>query len=474
MVSTAPISTIDIASLFDQQRRQAPQIALTTAHERIEKLRKIQGYLERHQQQIKQALYDDFRKPSAEVMLGEVYSIVSEIKFTIKHLRQWMRPQRVPTALSMVGTSNYIKHEPKGNVLIISPWNYPLALALKPLVSAIAAGNVALIKPSEMTPHTSALLKKMTDELFPASEVAVVEGDAQTATELLKLPFNHIFFTGSPAVGKIVMRAAAEHLASVTLELGGKSPNIIDPTADVKKVASMTAWSKCLNNGQTCIAADYVFIHASRKEEFVKAYQETIQKMYNPDGRGIENSDSYARIVNQRHFERVKSYIDDAVAKGAKIELGGKTIAEQNFIEPTLLSNVTDDMKIMQEEIFGPVLPVLTYTDREEVVQYINRKEKPLALYIHSKNRENIDYFLNHTSAGDTVVNDLMLQFQNPELPFGGVNNSGIGKSNGFFSFQEFSNLRGVSKRQFGTMSFIYPPYTDKVKKLINLFVKYF
>lgn len=474
MLVSELVQTAEIQQVFNAQRRYASVIALTDYKQRIEKLKKLQSYILAHQEEIQRAMYDDFRKPTAEVMLGEVYSITSEIKFACKHLKHWMQPQRLSTPLGMIGTSNYIKHEPKGNVLIISPWNYPLSLAVKPLISAIAAGNVAILKPSEMTPNTSKFIKTMIGELFDENEVAVFEGDAAVATELLKLPFNHIFFTGAPAIGKVVMRAAAEHLASVTLELGGKSPNIIDETADVKKVAAMTAWSKCLNNGQTCIAADYVMIHESKKEDFVNAYRDVVKQMYDADGKGVENSDSYARIVNHRHFNRIKSYLDDAVGKGAKIEVGGATLADQNFIEPTLLTNVNDGMKVMQDEIFGPVLPVLTYRDKEEVIAYVNSKEKPLALYIHSKNKQNIDYFLSNTSAGDTVINDLMLQFSNAEIPFGGVNNSGIGKSNGFFGFQEMSNLRGVTQRQFGTMKFIYPPYTEQVKKLIDMFVKYF
>jgi len=474
MTTTEPIQAVDIQPIFEVQRLHRAEIALTDAETRAEKLKKIKSYVLLHQSEIERVMYDDFRKPTAEVTLAEIYSITSEVKFACKNLKRWMKPHRLPTPLGMIGTSNYIKHEPKGNVLIISPWNYPLSLAIKPLISAIAAGNVVILKPSEMTPNTSKFIKKMIGELFDEKEVAVFEGDATVATELLKLPFNHIFFTGSPTVGKVVMRAAAEHLASVTLELGGKSPNIIDETADIKKVAAMTAWSKGLNNGQTCIAVDYVMIHESKKGEFVNAYRESVKQMYNADGQGVENSDSYARIVNNRHFNRVKSYLDDAVAKGAKIELGGTSIANQNFIEPTLLTHVNDDMKVMQDEIFGPVLPVMTYRNKEEVIEYVNSKEKPLALYIHSKNNQSIDYFLNNTTAGDTVINDLMLQFTNVEMPFGGVNNSGIGKSNGFFGFQELSNIRGVSKRQFGTMKFVYPPYTDKVKKILALFVKYF
>ncbi|NBB18506.1 aldehyde dehydrogenase family protein [Runella sp. CRIBMP] len=471
MITAESTLTRDLQRVFDAQRKNAVNVALTNADERAEKLKVLLDYLMAHLPDVEKAMYDDFRKPAVEVLLGEVYTITSEIKFARKNLKNWMKPQRVPTPLGMIGTSNYIKHEPKGNVLIISPWNYPLALAIKPLISAIAAGNVAMLKPSELTPHTSRFLKKMINDLFAEEEVAVFEGDVEVATELLKLPFNHIFFTGAPTIGKIVMRAAADHLASVTLELGGKSPNIIDETADIKKAAEMTAWSKGLNNGQTCIAVDYVMIHASKIDEFITSYRAALQKMYSE---GAEKSDSYARIVNNRHFNRLKGYLDDAIDKGASVVVGGKTLSEQNYVEPTLLTNVSDEMKIMQDEIFGPLLPVLTYQNKEEVIAYVNGKEKPLALYIHSTDSKNIDYFLNNTTAGDTVINDVMIQFGNAELPFGGVNNSGIGKSNGYFGFQEFSNLRGVSKRQFGTMKFLYPPYTANVRKIIDLFVKYF
>lgn len=358
MTTLQPTQVIDNQRVFEAQRFQSSIIALTDAKTRIGKLEKIKSYILEKQTEIEQAMYQDFRKPTAEVTLGEIYSITSEVKFACKNLKRWMAPQRLATPMGMIGTTNYIKHEPKGNVLIISPWNYPLSLAIKPLISAIAAGNVVILKPSEMTPHTSQFIKKMIGDLFDENEIAVFEGDEIVATELLKLPFNHIFFTGSPAVGKVVMHAAAKHLASITLELGGKSPNIIDETADVKKVAAMTAWSKCLNNGQTCIAADYVMIHESKKEAFVNAYHDTIKEMYNPNGQGVENSDSYARIVNARHFNRIKSYLDDAIEKGAKVEVGGKTIADQNFIEPTVLTDVNDKMKVMQEEILVQYYPL--------------------------------------------------------------------------------------------------------------------
>jgi aldehyde dehydrogenase (NAD+) len=463
----------EVRTAFDTQRRHAPEMALTTAKQRIERIRRIQSWVNAHENDIQQVMYADFRKPSAEVMLGELMALNAEINHTIRHLSGWMKPQALPTPIALMGTKSRLLHEPKGNILIISPWNYPFVLSIRPLVSAIAAGNVVMLKPSELTPHTSGLIRRMLSALFPADEVVVFEGDADVSTALLELPFNHIFFTGSPAIGRVVMTAAAKHLASVTLELGGKSPAIVDESADVKQAAGQLAWGKFINNGQTCIAPDYLLVHQSIKQPFTQALRDTLTSMYSPDGKPVEASESYARIVNNRHFNRLRNLVDDAVSKGASITHGGKMNAETNFIEPTVLEHVTDDMQVMQGEIFGPVLPVLTYANLDDALRIINQREKPLALYIHSRNRKTTQYILDRTSAGDTVVNDTLLQFGNVELPFGGVNNSGIGKSNGFFSFQEFSNQRGVMQRDFGTMKFIYPPYTEKVKKMINFVVKY-
>ncbi|GAB3639850.1 aldehyde dehydrogenase family protein [Spirosoma arcticum] len=464
---------LDLQAVFAAQRKHAPQMALTTVDQRIERIRRVQTWMLSHQADLEKAMYDDFRKPTAEVGLGELMAVNAEIKHIIKNLKRWMSPQQLPTPLSLVGTRSSIRHEPKGNVLIFSAWNYPFSLIVKPLVSAIAAGNVCILKPSEMTPNTARFMSRMIKELFPAEEIAIFEGDATVSQALLELPFNHIFFTGSPAVGKIVMAAAAKHLASVTLELGGKSPSIVDDTANLKTAAEQIAWGKYLNNGQTCIAPDYVLVHSSVKEPFLAEFRQVVKRMYNAEGQGVEASDSYARMVNNRHFQRVRALLDDAVEQGARVTMGGQMNDDQNFIEPTVIEGVTDDMRIMQEEIFGPVLPVITFANRDEALAIINRKEKPLALYIHSRSRRNIDYLMERTSAGDTIINDLMLQFGNVELPFGGVNNSGIGKSNGFFSFQELSNQRGVMERRFGTMKFLYPPYTDRVKKLINFVIKH-
>ncbi|GAB3719240.1 aldehyde dehydrogenase family protein [Spirosoma lituiforme] len=474
---TSPLSETSLRdklqSAFNTQRQYARQMALTTAEQRIERIRRIQTWINVHQTEIQQVMYDDFRKPSAEVVLGELMALHAEINHTIQRLKGWMKPQRLPTPLPLIGTKSQLIHEPKGNVLIIAPWNYPFVLSIRPLVSAIAAGNVVMLKPSELTPHTAGLIDRMITELFPAQEVAVFNGDAHVSQALLALPFNHIFFTGSPAVGRVVMTAAARHLASVTLELGGKSPAIVDGSANVKQAAGQIAWGKFLNNGQTCIAPDYVLVHQSVRKSFTQALSHALTGMYSPDGKPVESSDSYARIVNKHHFDRIHGLLNDAVSKGATITHGGKMNAADHFIEPTLLENVTDEMQIMQDEIFGPVLPILTYADLDDALQVVNQREKPLALYIHSRNKKTVQYILDRTSAGDTVVNDTLLQFGNVELPFGGVNNSGLGKSNGFFSFQAFSNQRGVMQREFGTMKFIYPPYTETVKKLINFLVKY-
>lgn len=462
----------DIDAIFAAQRNHAPLMALTTARERIERIRRIQTWTLTHEADIAKAMYDDFRKPASEVLLGDLGAVHYEIKYVIKHLKSWLKPQPVPTPLSLIGTRSYVRHEPKGTMLIIAPWNYPFGLVIKPLVTAIAAGNVCMLKPSEMTPHTAALLRRMITELFPPEEVAVCEGDAEVATALLALPFNHIFFTGSPAVGKIVMAAAARHLTSVSLELGGKSPCIVDESADIQAVAGRVAWAKFFNNGQTCIAPDYVLVHESVHKPFMEAFRKAVQAMYSPDGKPVEDSGSYCRLVNNRHFRRVQRLVSDAVGQGATVTMGGRMNEADNFIEPTVLENVTDSMAVMDEEIFGPVLPVLTYSSNDEVLTIINSREKPLALYIMSRNRQNIEYLMARTSAGDSVINDLLFQFSHIELPFGGVNNSGIGKTNGYYGFQEFTNARGVIQRDFGTSAFVYPPYTDLVKKIVGLVVR--
>ncbi len=456
------------------QKSSCQRLKNASPEERIAKLKSIEKYMLAHKQELYDALYADFKKPSSEVVIGELLGVKREIAHIISHLKLWMKPRKVGTPLLLLGTKGYIMSEAKGLCLIIAPWNYPFNLAINPLVHAIAAGNAVILKPSELSPNTSAFIKKMILSLFDESEVAVFEGDAIVSTYLLEQKFDHIFFTGSPAIGKVVMQAAAKHLTSVTLELGGKSPAIIDSNVDIASTAKKIAWGKFLNNGQTCIAPDYVFVHEKVYYSFIGALEETIKLFYDQDNKGIQNSSDYARIVNKKHFNRICHLLDDAKSKGATIISGGEIDESTCFIAPTLLTNCTDEMLIMQEEIFGPILPILTFKEENEIVTKLLKEEKPLALYVFSKDALFSDYILNNTSSGTSVVNDCLIQFGHSNLPFGGVNNSGIGKSGGLFGFQEFSNQKSVLKQYTNLLNNFYPPYNFKTKWLIEQVLKWF
>lgn len=462
----------EIERIFNLQKENQFEVARTTVKERKKKLDIIHRTILKYRDEIKEALYKDYQKHPAEVDLTEIYPITTEAKHAKSDLFRWMDKQKVSTPIALMGSSSYIHHEPKGVVLIISPWNFPMNLTFGPLVSAIAAGNCVIIKPSEMTPHASALMKKMVEDMFDENEVAVVEGGVGVSTELLAQPFNHIFFTGSPQVGKIVMKAAAEHLCSVTLELGGKSPTIVDESAILKQAAQRIAWGKFINNGQICIAPDYAFVHESRKEEFIDLVKQNIETFYTKE---IQSEPSYNRIVNVKHYKRIKESVADAVSKGAQVMAGGVYDDVTNYYAPTVLTNAPDDSRIMEEEIFGPVLPVIGYSDIEDVIAKINARPKPLALYIYSKNKKNINQIIDNTRAGGTCINHNAAHFFNTNLPFGGSNNSGIGKAHGYEGFKSFSNSRGVLKQHMpNALEMLMPPYNDFKQKLINFTIKYF
>jgi aldehyde dehydrogenase (NAD+) len=470
-VAPAETSASEMQRIFAAQQENQYRLGNTTARQRIAKLKRLHEVLLKYRPQIKEALFQDYRKHPSEVDLSEIYPVTSEIKHARRHLRRWMSKQRVRTPLAMLGSSSHLRYEPKGVVLIISPWNFPINLTLGPLVSAIAAGNAVIVKPSEMTPNASALMRRMIAEVFDENEVVVLEGGVATATELLKLPFNHIFFTGAPSIGKIVMKAAAEHLASVTLELGGKSPTIVDETADVELAAKRIAWGKYVNNGQICIAPDYLFVHESKQEAFIAAFRQHLADFYSDDA---SQDPSYARIVNSRHYQRVKGYVDDALAKGAKVEIGGEFDESQDYIAPTLMTAVARDSKLMTEEIFGPVLPIFGFTDLAAVVDEINSREKPLALYIYSRKSRNINYIIANTRAGGTCINHNAAHFFNTNLPFGGSNNSGIGKAHGRVGFEAFSNARAVFKQHVpNALDLLTPPYNNFKQRLIDLTIKW-
>jgi aldehyde dehydrogenase (NAD+) len=448
----------EIDRIYDAQQRNRAAIAATTASQRIEKLRRFEKLIMTRREEIRAAMWEDYRKPPAEVDLSEIYPVVSEARHAIRHLRSWIKPKRVSTRLALIGSKSSIVHEPKGVVLIMAPWNFPFNLTLGPLVSAIAAGNCVMLKPSEMTPASTACMRRLIGELFDDNEVAVVEGDASVAEELLRKKFDHIFFTGSPAVGKLVMKAAAEHLTSVTLELGGKSPVIVDSTANIDEAARKIAWGKFFNSGQICIAPDYVLVHEGVRDAFVeklRAYTEA------------SGAESRGMIVNDRHAARVKRLIDQAVGDGAEVVLGGT--AHGRAIDATILTNVPRQSSVMQEEIFGPVLPVLTFRTLEEAFALIEAKEHPLVLYVFSRDRKVARRILAATRAGGTVINHALIHFYELDLPFGGVGHSGVGKSHGFAGFEAFSNPRGVLDQRlpFSAIELLFPPYKGKLKEML-------
>lgn len=468
--------TNELFKLFDYQGQTAHAWRKSTSEERKAKLLKLRSWIQGHQQEIREALWNDFRKPATETDLSEIFPVTSEINHALKNLGSWMKPKSVPTPLAMLGTKAKILYEPKGRSLIISPWNYPFNLTIGPLVSALAAGCTAIIKPSELSPATSNLIKEMIHELFDPSEVMVILGEAAVSQKLLALPFDHIFFTGSPQVGKIVMKAAAEHLTSVTLELGGKSPALIDDTADLNDAAGKIIWGKFVNCGQTCIAPDYILVPESHKERLIMEMKVFLQKFYDSDYKGISHSGDYARIINKRHFTRIKNLLLDAMEKGATLEFGGNAEESELFFEPTILSGITSEMDVIQEEIFGPILPIVTYKSMEEALNLINSKPKPLALYYFGKNPSTSKKVLKETSSGNAVINDCVLHFLHNELPFGGVNNSGLGKSHGYYGFLAFSNEKGVLKQRVGynNVTLLRPPYGIKAKQIIASLIKWF
>lgn len=461
--------------VFEQQRQTAQAWRSSTLAERIERLRSILRWIEANRNAIHEALYQDFQKPHPETDITEIYPVQAEIKHALKHLKGWMKHRSVKTPLTMLGTKSYVQYEPKGVSLIIAPWNYPFNLLLVPLVSCLAAGCTAILKPSEETPHTADLLERMIGELFQPNEVSIFKGDKAVAQALLKLPFDHIFFTGSPQVGKHIMKAGAENLSSVTLELGGKSPAVVDYTTNLTEAAERIAFGKWLNAGQTCIAPDYVLVHERVSQSFVQELKKAIRRMYGGEGAAIMESHDYARIINRRHFERLQEALQEATAGGAIIETGGAFEEAQHFIAPTVVTAVPEACSLLQEEIFGPILPVRSYSNLEEAISYINAKPKPLALYLFSNRKEVEQEVLQRTSAGGVCLNDAALHYLQPNLPFGGVNWSGSGKAHGHWGFLDFSNEKPVLRQRSGltATSALKPPYTPKVQRLIGILLRY-
>lgn len=469
IASASVSSSPDITALFEQQLANAPKIGRSTVRERKMKLRRLHDCLLRRREEVYQAMAADFKKGVTEVNISEIGVINTEIRHTIRHLSSWLTPKNVGTPIMLIGTRSEIRYESKGVCLILSPWNFPFNLTFVPLISAIAGGNCVILKPSEYTPHCSALIKSIVEECFAPEEVCVVEGDANVARELTELPFHHIFFTGSPEVGKRVMAAAARHLSSVTLELGGKSPVVVDETANLDVAAAKIAWLKAMNAGQCCIACDYVLVHESVKDRLLDKIAAKLRHFYGDTPEARKASPDYCRMVNDRHYERVKSLLDDAVSRGGRIAFGGVLDPAERYFEPTVLTDVPEESTIWTEEIFGPPLLVRPYRTLEEAIAWINARPRPLTMYIFSARRRNIETLLSETRAGGGSVNDTGINFYHNDLPFGGINTSGIGKCHGYAGFLEFVNQRGITyqNRIFPHTNLFQPPYTSKLANTI-------
>ncbi|MFP3791812.1 aldehyde dehydrogenase family protein [Bacillus subtilis] len=432
----------DIQRVFQLQKKQQKALRASTAEQRREKLQRFLDSVIAHEEEIIEAIRKDVRKPYHEVKKAEIEGTKKAIRDNMNNLEQWMAPKEVGSSLSP-DANGILMYEPKGVTLILGPWNYPFMLTMAPLAASLAAGNSAIVKLSDFTMNTSNIAAKVIRDAFDEKEVAIFEGEVEVATELLDQPFDHIFFTGSTNVGKIVMTAAAKHLASVTLELGGKSPTIIDSEYDLMDAAKKIAVGKFVNAGQTCIAPDYLFIKKDVQDRFAGILQTVVNAGFMEDDHNPDRS-KFTQIVNDRNFNRVKDLFDDAIEKGAEVVFGGVFDASDRTISPTVLKNVTPDMKIMQEEIFAPILPMMNYEDIDEVIDYVNDRDKPLALYVFSKNQDLIDNVLQHTTSGNAAINDVVVHFSDVNLPFGGVNTSGIGSYHGVYGFKEFSHEKGV------------------------------
>ncbi|MFZ1989752.1 MAG: aldehyde dehydrogenase family protein, partial [Alphaproteobacteria bacterium] len=409
-------------------------------------LAKLKSAVEAHADDIIAAVQEDTRKPVGEIRVTEVLNVTANIQRNIDNLDKWMAPTEITPSMNPKDKAQIV-YEARGVCLILGPWNFPLGLTFGPLAAAIAAGNCCMVKLTDLCPATARVAGKIVREAFNENEVALFEGDVSVATALLELPFNHIFFTGSPRVGKIVMAAAAKNLTSVTLELGGKSPVIIDDGANIEKIAADLASAKQFNGGQACICPDYVFVKESQKARLVEGFKANVKKnLYTEDGKF--KKEAIAQIVNKANFTRVKALFDDAVAKGAKVAVGGELEEADRTIHPTMLTDVTPQMKILQEEIFAPILPVMTYDTLDQAIGYIEARDKPLALYVYSDNKANVQKVLSRTSSGGVTVNGVFSHYLENQLPFGGVNGSGTGSYHGYFGFKAFSHERAVYLHQ--------------------------
>ncbi|WP_138498032.1 aldehyde dehydrogenase [Nostoc sp. PA-18-2419] len=453
----------NVGDIIQNQRKFFQTGKTKDVNFRLEQLQTLKQAIVEHKQEIIQALQADLHKPEVEIYLTEI-NVTKEIDYAIKHLKTWTKPKKAPVSFDFFSYSASIYPEPLGVVLIIAPWNYPFQLMIFPLIGAIAAGNCAIIKPSEIASHTSGIVSKIISKYFQPAYIAVVEGGIEASEKLLAEKFDHIFFTGGTAVGKIVMAAAAKHLTPVTLELGGKSPCIVDTDINLEHTTRRITWGKFINAGQTCIAPDYLLVDKKIKKDLIDGIEKCLREFY---GDHPANSPDYARIISQKHFDRLVKFLENG-----EVIIGGETKSSERYIAPTIINNVSLEDFIMQEEIFGPILPIIEYTDITEAIALINSRPKPLALYFFSQNKNLQKQVLEETSSGGVCINDTIMQVAVSSLPFGGVGDSGIGNYHGKASFDTFSHHKSVLQNSFWLdLKFRYAPYKDKlplIKKLLG------
>jgi aldehyde dehydrogenase (NAD+) len=443
-----------LREVFARQGATALRWRGSTASQRVAAILRLRDALLDQIDQVYEAAHQDVRKSAGEVDLGEILPVCLEANAVARHLARWMKPRPVGATWLTLGTRSQVQLQPRGRCLIIGPYNYPLNLTFSPLISALAAGNPVMLKPSELTPALSAVMARLIAQVFPEDEVAVFEGPAQVAQALQELPFDHVFFTGSTTVGRQVMAAAARHLASVTLELGGKSPSIVDASADLKLAARNVVWAKFANAGQTCIAPDHVYVHESVKDEWLACCRKELAQAYGDSLDAQEQT--LTHMVNERHAARVAGLLEDARQRGAQLLWGGQQ--RGRFIEPTLLDQVPEDAQMMRREIFGPLLPVMAYRELDEVIARVNAGPKPLALYLYSRTPEHVQRILAQTSSGGVCINHALLQYLHSGLPFGGVNESGMGQARGYHGFRSFSHERAVLKARWAWSVRLFSP----------------
>ena len=455
---------IDIKNIVTIQRNFFLKGNTLSVDFRLTQLNKLKLILKNNESMILDALHNDLRKSNFEGYETEFGIVLEELNYTIKHLKTWMQATKVKTQMAQFPAKCFTYPEPYGVTLIISPWNYPFQLSMAPLIGAIAAGNTVVLKPSNKSSNTSKVLTKLLEENFPKELISVVNGGRAANTSLLEQKFDYIFFTGSVPVGKIVMEAASKNLTPVTLELGGKSPCIVDETADLKLTAKRIVWGKFLNAGQTCVAPDYLYVHKSVKNELIKHLKRYIIKFY---GKNPKESNDYPRIIDGKAFERLIDYLNCG-----KIAIGGDIDQDELYIEPTILDNITFEDEVMKDEIFGPILPVLEFESLNEVIATINERPKPLALYFFSSDEKNISRILQRTTSGGACINETIIHVASLYLPFGGVGESGIGKYHGASSFETFSHIKSVVKKDFSMdVPLRYPPFSSsKLSKLKKIF----